>query len=96
MKSHRVVCAAAAGLASHRCGGLAGGVFAGQWQRCVCESVMWFGFMTFAARGTIAPRVSQGRSFAQVGEVADLHRAVRKAGDDIQLSTHGLDVAAQG
>ncbi len=57
---------------------------------------MRFSFTPCAARGAIAPQASQDWSFVQVGEVADFHRAVWKAGVDIQLSTHGLDVVAQG
>jgi hypothetical protein len=41
-------------------------------------------------------RRSSGRSVAfQVGEIADLYRAVRKARHHLQLAAHGLDVATQ-
>jgi len=32
----------------------------------------------------------------QINEVRDPDRAIRKAGDDFQLSTHRFDVAANG
>ena len=41
-----------------------------------------------------ALRTSHWRSVAQVGEVADPDRSVRKASDDIQLPTHRLNRAA--